>query len=83
MAVEKCQGLKKGEKAVKICELVCISNVTEYLGGILGNNIREGQSEVEREGFPDLTSDEFVIMFCKMNKCDLLTPVNRIEFDYL
>ena len=42
-----------------------------------------GYQEVAREGFPDLTPDEFVVMFCKANNCKPGAIVNRIEYEYL
>jgi|GEM_PF-324283 len=75
-AMEKCQGLKKGEKQVLIYPIKIISIRSEPLFSIT-------QEECIREGFPDLTPIEFVEMFCKANKANGCTPttsVNRIEF---
>lgn len=89
MAVERGQGLKKGEKVVRMGECICISNDDEPLNGIIispirgysaGPGILYVEPEVVREGFPGLTPEGFVEMFCKLNKCTPETPVQRIEF---
>lgn len=72
-AMEKCQGLKKGEKQVLIGQISIISIRSEALNEIT-------QEECVREGFPDMTPGEFVEMFCKANGCSPGEPVNRIEF---
>ena len=75
-AIEKCQGLKKGEKQVLIYPIEIISTRSEPLFSIT-------QAECIREGFPNLTPIEFVEMFCRANKaksCIPTTSVNRIEF---
>lgn len=84
MAVEKALGLKKGEKVRKICECFCISNTPEPLKNILLNPVLAGsRTEVEREGFPDLSPQEFIQMFCREMKVSPGTVVNRIEFAYV
>ena len=78
-AVEKGMGLKKGEKVVRICQIRVISSRWEPLIDITDNS-----HEVVREGFPHMTSMDFVEMFIQSHKdCDYNTPVNRIEFEYL
>lgn len=72
-AMEKCQGLKKGEKQVLIYQIRIISIRFEALNEIT-------KEECVREGFPDMTPGEFVEMFCKANGCSPCAPVNRIEF---
>lgn len=89
MAVEKCQGLKKGEHVKKLGECVCVSNEPERLDEIIGWpwRIKEPVDEIDpflydcdREGFPDLTPGQFVEMFCREMHCTPETIVNRIEF---
>ena len=76
-ACEKCQGLKKGEKIVKICQIRVVSSAPSPLhAGIT-------HAECFREGFPDMYPSEFVSMFRREMKCGLLTIVNRIEFEYV
>lgn len=98
MAVEKAQGLGKGGKIRKLGECMCISNDPEPLEDIIRRPIRlqdqfadkSGQGylkpEVQREGFPDLTPEAFVKMFCEANKakdCQPETMINRIHFERL
>ncbi len=87
MAVEKAQGLKKGEKIKRLGECVCIYNDSEKLKDIeyvplrsINNKVNYFWSEPTREGFPDLSPEEFVKMFCRKMKCTPETIVQRIEF---
>ena len=85
MAIQKGQGLKKGEHVRKLGECICIRNEPEPLFAIERLPKRGIRSEVEREGFPDWKPEEFVKMFCKANskgkkKCYPETIINRIEF---
>ena len=82
MAVEKAQGLKKGEKIVKITPIQIISTRFEPLRRMI-DEPEYGEAEVIREGFPDMSPAEFVAMYCKMNKCNADQQVNRIEFFYI
>ena len=75
-AVEKCQGLKKGEKIKRICEIEVVSAVEEKL-------VCMDESDLAKEGFPNMTLYGFWDMFCKANKCSPDTYVNRIEFKYV
>ena len=76
-AVEKCQGLKKGEKIVHICKIQVLSTKAVELHEM-------NRSELIREGFPDMSESEFIEMFCRSHKgCTPETIVNRIEFKYL
>lgn len=73
---EKCQGLKKGEKLRKLKVIEVVSVRREALDAI-------DQADVVREGFPGLTPDEFVRMFCQNMKCQPSDTVTRIEFQYV
>ena len=73
MAVEKSQGLKKGEHVKRLGECVCLSNIPWRLKWI-------NKFDVICEGFPHLSPIEFIAMFCKHMKCKPATFVNRIEF---
>jgi len=73
-AIEKGQGLKKGEKVVHIGKIKIISIRAEYLSEIT-------LDEVKREGFPEMNVPQFIHMFCKANHCEPHTLVNRIEFE--
>lgn len=84
MAVEKCQGLKKGEGIKRIREIEIISFTAEPLNAIFYQPIRDGRrSEVDREGFPEMTLMEFVKFFCKSMKIEQTATVHRIEFRYV
>lgn len=89
-AVEKSQGLKKGEKVKYLGQCICISNAPEKLSDIVPNPFRYDSAdprfpkrECEREGFPFLSGKEFVDMFCKEMKVHPTTTVNRIVFKIL
>jgi hypothetical protein len=88
-AVEKSQGLKKGEKVNYLGQCICISNTAERLDEIIKRPYRNDQNkmylypETMREGFPQLSPVEFVDMFCKEMKCHPSTIVQRIVFKRL
>jgi hypothetical protein len=77
-ACVKCMGLKKGEKVEKICQ-IRIKNVRKERI----NQITD--SDLIKEGFPDWNRYQFIKMFLDSHKCKtgVVTPVNRIEFEYL
>jgi hypothetical protein len=75
MAVEKCQGLKKGEKVVKISAIKIVKINAEMVNEIT-------PEEIIKEGFPEMGVGEFVQMFCKANNCNPNTLINRIEFSF-
>ena len=91
-ACVKCQGLSKGGKVERICQIRVVSvdsmplnylsraTVVLYQGPYITTWQRD---EVVREGFPELTPAEFVTMFCAHMKCRPSTIVNRIEFEYI
>ena len=79
-------------KFQKTCEffrndrrMMCPQGCVSYLK--MGNCCDEvscpGFREVTLEGFPDLTEQQFVDMFCHMNDCEPETEINNILFDYL
>jgi hypothetical protein len=76
MGVEKSQGLKKGEKIVRLGPIVVEGVRRESLDCIT-------QEDVIAEGFPDWTPAQFIAFFCKFNGCTPETIVTRIAFDYL
>jgi hypothetical protein len=76
-AVLKSQGLRKGEKITRLAVIEIVSVCKERL-------FEMPISDLEAEGFPALEStDAFISMFCKINKCEPSAFVNRIEFRYL
>jgi hypothetical protein len=74
--VEKAQGLKKGEHVTRLGKICIVDARWEPLNAI-------DQADVVREGFEDITPEQFVEMFCKHNHCDPDMDIRRIEFEYL
>lgn len=77
-AVEKAQGLRRGERARDIGLIRVVSVRTELLWSILD----QGSDEVRREGF-DMEPSDFVAMFCAANGCKPWHVVSRIEFEHV
>ena len=76
-ACVKCQGLKKGQKVERICQIRIITMSRTPLFTI-------SQEEVIREGFPEMSPKEFILMFMKANKLrNSELFVTRIEFEYI
>lgn len=73
MAVEKGMGLKKGEKIKQLYLIETISTRGEPLNAIT-------KADCIREGFPELSPQEFVDMLCKHYECKPDAMINRIEF---
>lgn len=87
MACEKCQGLGKGGKIVKIGRIRVVSVERESLRRMLVKPFY-GHNETTREGYPPGTEKHdpavFIDFFCKGHKgCTLDSIVTRIEFEYL
>ena len=81
-ACVKCMGLKKGEKPERICQVQVVSVKRESLQAMLDDR-QYGYKETMREGFPDMSPEQFVAFFCKSHKgCTAATVVTRIEFKY-
>lgn len=82
-AVEKGQGLKKGEKMVKMGQIRVVSLQWEFVNKMLRSR-QYGRKECIREGFPDKTPEQFVALLLNANRGmteeDL---VHRIEFEYI
>lgn len=75
-AVEKGMGLKKGEKVNRLENLIVTSVNAQRLSDI-------DQEDVEKEGFSEMSVQEFITMFCASHKgCKPETVVTRIEFEY-
>ena len=78
-SVEKTQGLKRGEKVQRVWPIVITGVFREPLENIT-------QEAVIREGFPHLTTPQFVKMFQEIHKGKGITPetlVTVIQFDYV
>ena len=76
LAVQKCMGLKKGQKQKRLAVIRVKNTRSEAL-----ENVTE--QEARLEGFPHMTGGEFIAFFCKAMKCTPGTVVNRIEFEVL
>ena len=77
MGVQKCRGLKRGEKVRRIHAIVVINVRREPVSAIALE-----EDGTAKEGFPDMTAEEFIDMFCRHNKCGPDEIITRIEFDY-
>ena len=75
-AVEKCMGLRNGEKQVVLAEIVVTDVRREPLDAIT-------PEDCAREGFPDMSPAKFVAMFRKAMRCQSSDQVTRIEFKKL
>lgn len=82
-AVEKGQGLKPGEKIVRLGTIRVVHVRREPLKWMTAGD-SYGPIECGREGFPEMTPAEFVAMFCASHKgCTPTSTVTRIEFEYV
>lgn len=82
-AIEKGQGLKKGEKVHRIGTIRVVRVDQEWMSGFRSR--KDAVEECRREGFPEMTPVEFETFFRKSHQDpsadDLL--VTRIEFEYV
>lgn len=75
--VEKAQGLKKGEKIVVMGRHRFTDVRFEPLNAVT-------PEDVVKEGFPEMTVDEFIAFYCKGHRgCTPETEVTRLEFEHL
>ena len=74
-AVEKSMGLKKGEKTKYLDSIEVVDVRREPLNAI-------DQSDCVKEGFPDMTPNQFVEMLVKHYKINPNEICNRIQFRY-
>lgn len=97
MGCEKCQGLGKGGKIVKMGPITIFEVSTEPVNEIIRRPFRDLPIQIDNqyqdfvyvpeialEGFPEWYPDAspFVKMFCEMNDCEPETEITRILFDY-
>lgn len=81
--VKKCMGLKPGEKIEQLRDPVRVAFTTREPLRRMTDDLEYGRAECIREGFPYLTPDQFVEMFCASHKpCTPETIVTRIELEY-
>jgi len=74
--VEKAMGLKLGEKIKPLGMIRIVSARTEPLNAITPD-------DVVREGFPEWTPAQFVVMLVEHYGVSPTETVNRIQFEYL
>lgn len=73
--VEKGQGIKKGQlKRIGMIRIISIRN--EMLCEIT-------PSDCAKEGFPEMTPEDFTLMLCKYSGHNREQRVNRIEFEHI
>jgi hypothetical protein len=75
MAVEKGQGLKKGEKVKRLGEIEVLQSEREPLHAICDH-----PGDCAREGFPEMTPMEFIEMYCRHNGGTPKKVITRIVF---
>lgn len=80
-AVEKSQGLGKGGKVRKLGIIQVVSVTQDYLGHLIGTSY--GDAEAAREGFPTMSGEQFVAMFCEHMGGTADRSVTRIEFEHI
>jgi len=81
-AVEKSMGLKKGER-VKVLRQLRVYDVRIEPLERMVLEPDYGRLECRLEGFPDLSPQAFVEMFCASHGCVPADPVMRIAFAYV
>ena len=81
-AVEKCQGLKKGEHVKKLDVIRVTAERWEPLTQMVEFS-EYGKEEVILEGFPLMSPAEFVMMVAKANHKEPYQMVHRIQFEYV
>lgn len=81
-AIEKGQGLKKGEHVRRLC-IIDPFDVRLEPPRLMLDDLAYGAAEVILEGFPDWTPERFVDFLCRANKITPDTLVTRIEFSYV
>lgn len=75
--IVKGMGLKKGEKQELIGKPIKVVSIS------VQRLYQISFEDVRREGFPSMSQEGFIEMFCKANNCDRKTQVQRIEFEYI
>lgn len=76
LAVDKCMGLKKGQKSKPLARIRIVSVRRQPLD-------MADDAEARKEGFPEMTGAEFIRHFCRSLKVTPHTIVTRIEFEVL
>jgi len=83
MGVEKSQGLGKGGK-INPYGPIQFTNVRREPLRRMTDDVLYGTSECMREGFPDMSPEEFVAFWCKGHRgTSPESIVTRLEYKYL
>lgn len=80
MAIEKGQGLKKGEHVKKLGQIEIVEVSFEPLMELIAYPRDYPNDEMRREGFPGMNPVQFVNMFTRNCAVSVLEPVTRIVF---
>lgn len=80
MAIEKGQGLKKGEHIKRIGVIHVVNVRREPLSRMI-DSPSYGWLEVKREGFSPYNPTQFVVFVASHNKIETNKEITRIEFD--
>ena len=82
LAVQKAMGLKKGERHVPLATIRVVDVRRERLDELVNPARGDyGVREMEREGFPGMDPQDFLLMF--VDRIDPDDLVTRIEFEYV
>jgi hypothetical protein len=82
-ACVKCMGLKPGEQIQRLGQIRVVSVRRELLARMAAKAEEYGDTEARKEGFPDMTGEQFMRMFCEHMKVKPTEEVTRIEFEYV
>jgi hypothetical protein len=82
MGCRKCQGLKPGEPIERLGEIEVLATTREPLSRMI-TDPAYGAAEARREGFPEMTGQQFVEMFCRHMAATPQTVITRIEFGHV
>ena len=74
--VNKCMGFKKGEKPIQLA-IIELVNVFQLPLSFVTDE------DVKREGFPNMTRDDFIAMFCSHMKSAPTDYVTVLRFKYV
>jgi hypothetical protein len=78
-AIDKGQGIPKGCKVKKLGVVRAVHVRREPLSAI-----RDELNGTALEGFPEMSADAFIEMFCKTHgHCEPDTEITRIEYEYV
>jgi hypothetical protein len=82
-AVEKCMGLKKGEK-MKPLDMIRVVSARREILDEMTRDPDYGLVECKREGFPEMVPSEFIEFFCRGHRGAYpKRAITRIEFKRL